>query len=189
MNRTTTRCALVLSTLGIAMSLPKARTACAAPPQSAAQSPSGAGRAAKLIVLRAAAGIADADLDKMAAALRAMDGVIRTGTHPAEECVSIVAEVDSPVTIDRAVHLLELAGYRAVETDDATTDRIAAAMRPAGQHASGANGCTAATNDAARANNEKPAEMIDLHGSLDSLRTLFNSQKDRPRIVALLSPL
>jgi hypothetical protein len=139
-----------------------------------------AGTAAKLIVLRAP-DAGDTELGKMAAALGAMKGVIRAAPHASEKCVSILARMDSPVTVDRAKRYLELAGYHVEEADEA-------AIQSAPPDASGA--CCASSAPAAETSKAPAlAELNDLKRSLDVLRERFNADKDRPRIVALLSPL
>lgn len=165
-----------------------ARTSRPPMPASPTSLPSGAGRPAKLIVL-CASDTTNAKLEKMAAALGAMQGVIRSSAHPDEKCVSIVADIDSAVTIDRAMRYLELAGYEAKEADDATTDRVAAAVRTAGAKASGAACSSTPATGAVDAQNKELAKLIDLTNSLNALQERFNAEKDRPRIVALLSPL
>jgi len=153
------------------------------PPQSGPP----AGTAAKLIVLRAP-DAGETELGKMAAALGAMKGVIRAAPHAAEKCVSILAKMDSPITVDRAMRYLELAGYHVQEADDATIDRLQAAIRSAPPAAGGA--CCASSAPAAGTSKAPAvAELNDLNGSLEMLRERFNADKDRPRIVALLSPL
>jgi hypothetical protein len=157
-----------------------------APDLRTAGSPAGAGRAAKLIVLRAP-DAGEAELEKMATGLGAMKGVIRAAAHASDKCVSILADVDSPVTAARAMKYLDLAGYRVEEADDATTDRVLAAIRAA--MSQGRPGCATSTADVGNANDNEPAVLTDLSGSMDALRERFNAEKDRPRIVALLSPL
>jgi hypothetical protein len=152
----------------------------------AAQEASPGRVAAKLIVLQAT-DASDDDLQRMSDALGAMKGVIRAAAHVPEKSVSILAAVDSPVTVERAVRYLELAGYPVKEADDEMYKKIEAALQsgavdvPAGFAGSCASSSGQTTTPA-------EAKLSSLAESVEPLREAFNAGKVRYRFVALLSP-
>ncbi len=135
---------------------------------------------AKLIVLKPttrneAAGVV--------AALRGIKGLVRLSADDESGLVSLIVTEDSPMTPERAVEYLALAGYKVVEATEEETDQAARGMQTATIDVP-ASVITESSTDSPR----KPVHVGVLEDSIQPLVDAFNREKNRPRLVALLSP-
>lgn len=155
-------------------------------PESAPDESSAGRVAAELIVLHAA-DASDDDLQRMSDALGAIKGVIHAAAHFPEKSVSILAAADRPVTVDRAIRYLELAGYSAKEAGEDMYKKILALLRT-GTFAVPVGVAGSCVSPAGSTETPAAAKLTSLAESVEPLREAFNAGKDRIRFVALLSP-
>ncbi len=125
--------------------------------------------------------------EKIAAALRAIKGIISVTPNDTTRCVRILADVDSAVTAERAVEYLGLAGYEASKGTDKQFEAELKAMRSGGTIALSATSVKK-TEDTKPADAGSPVEVASLAESLEPLEKRFNADKAKVRFVALLSP-
>ena len=158
--------------------LPK--SAIAAPPQAEAPTCAGNIVRGKLIVLKPTAA------DKVAGvleALRGIKGLVRISADNETGLVSLIVTEDSPMTPERAVEYLALAGYTVAEATQEETDQAARGMQT--------TTIDVPNSVATQPNTDEPSKPVQvgvLEDSIPPLVDACNREKDRPRLVALLSP-
>lgn len=135
---------------------------------------------AKLIVLKPA--VRD-EVAGVVEALCGIKGVIRLSSDDDSGLVSLIVPGDNPMTPERAIEYLALAGYKAAEATDEEADQAARGMHTAPIEVP-ASVITESISDAST----KPIEVGVLKDSLQPLIEAFNREKDKPRLLALLSP-
>ncbi len=158
------------------------------------EEPSGDGRReiiADLIVLRVDEVAEQAVADKLVAALLAMKGTFVVTADVQNKLLRIIAEADGPVTVERLIQYLSLAGYAATEADEEQYRRqeddlsgLVLEVPP------GVGSIPAKAEDSAKGASESgdAVAVVSLAESLEPLRLRFNGAKDKVRFVALLSP-
>lgn len=146
---------------------------------------------AELIVLRVDEVAEQAVADKLVAALLAMKGTFVVTADVQNKLLRIIAEADGPVTVERLIQYLGLAGYAATEADEEQYRRqeddlsgLVLEVPPGG------GSIPAKAEDSAKGGSESgdPVAVVSLAESLEPLRLRFNGAKDKYRFVALLSP-
>lgn len=146
---------------------------------------------ADLIVLRVDEVAEQAVADKLVAALLAMKGTFVVTADVQNKLLRIIAEADGPVTVERLIQYLGLAGYAATEADEEQYRRqeddlsgLVLEVPP------GVGSTPAKAEDSANGGSESgdPVAVVSLAESLEPLRLRFNGAKDKYRFVALLSP-
>lgn len=158
--------------------LPK--PAFAAPPQAAAPTCAGNIVRGKLIVLKPTA---PDEVAGVLEALRGIKGLVRLSADDESGLVSLIVTEDSPMTPERAVEYLALDGYKVVEATEEEADQAARGMQSATIDVPDSV-ITESTTDSP----SKPIQVGVLEDSIQPLVDAFNREKDRPRLVALLSP-
>ena len=132
----------------------------------------------------------ESDAGKVAAALEAMKGVLHATADSQTKLVTVVAHQDAPVTAERVIQYLRLAGYEAAELSreqyDAELERTRndapMTMRYEAPQPDPTRQEMSPLSDAT------PVELVSLAESLDLLRERFNADKDKVRFIVLLSP-
>lgn len=147
--------------------------------------------AAELIVLQVDELADQAVADTLLAALRAMKGIILVTADVQKRLLHILAETDGPVTVERVIQYLGLAGYRAIEATEEQYREQEQQLDGRVLEVPWGDGPTSAkaedNADGAPALAD-PVAVVSLAESLDPLRLRFNGAKDKYRFVALLSP-
>ena len=146
---------------------------------------------AELIVLQVDELAEQAVADTLVAALRAMKGTFLVTADVENKLLRIIAETDGPVTVERLIQYLGLAGYAATEADEEQYRRQEDDLSglvlevPPGGGSIPANAEDKADGAPAP---RSPVAVVSLAESLEPLRLRFNEAKDKYRFVALLSP-
>ncbi len=146
---------------------------------------------AELIVLQVDEVADQAVADSLVAALRAMKGTFVVTADVRNKLVRVIAEADGPVTVERLIKYLGLAGYTAIEADEEQyrhqEDDLSGLVL---EVPAGVGSISPKAEDRANGGSESgdPVAVVSLAESLEPLRTRFNGAKDKYRFVALLSP-
>jgi len=158
------------------------------------ENPSGDGSraiVATFIVLQVDELAEPAVADKLVAALRAMKGTIRVTADVDSKLLGVLAEAEGPVTVDRLIQYLGLAGYPATEaTEDQYRRQEEELSGLVLEVPPGGASIPAQTEDSVNSGSQlgNPVAVVSLADSLEPLRLRFNGAKDKYRFVALLSP-
>lgn len=146
---------------------------------------------AELIVLQVDELSDQAVADTLVAALRAMKGTFLVTADVENKLLRIIAETDGPVTVERLIQYLGLAGYAATEATEDQYRRQEEQLSGRVLEFRAGEGFVQPTAedwaDGAPAPGE-PVAVVSLAESLEPLRLRFNGAKDKYRFVALLSP-
>ena len=134
---------------------------------------------AKLIILAASV----AEVPGVLAALQAIKGVIRLSADDERGLVSLLVAQDHPMTPERAVEYLKLAGYEVVE---ATEEEYGQATE--GLHTAPIAVPASVVTESVAGAPAGPTNVTVLDDSIGPLIDAFNAAKDKPRLIALLSP-
>ena len=146
---------------------------------------------AELIVLRVDELAEQAVADTLVAALRAMKGTFLVTADVENKLLRIIAETDGPVTVERLIQYLGLAGYPATEATEEQYRQQEEKLSGRVLEVPSADGLASVKEedkaDGAPAPGD-PVAVVSLAESLEPLRLRFNGAKDKYRFVALLSP-
>lgn len=138
----------------------------------------------KMILLQIE-GLTDAsNADQLAGALRAVKGVRWATVDRKTGLAPVMADDPGPVTVERLIEFLSLAGYEAKEATEEQYEAESEKLRSAGPIVLG----NIQIEDSLMGPTEGTVEVTSLADSLQPLRDRFNANQGKARLIALLSP-